>query len=281
MGPASPEASLEARIARYISAPLSPVEVRELPCDVSFRDAPASEWQIGSATIRAEAVTHRGPTLGYRITDGRHELCYIPDHEPGLGADLADLNAEWISGYNLARDADLLIHDCQYTDEEYPGHEGWGHSPITKRSRSQRGSAPSGRCSSTTTPSTPTASSTTSTPRPALLGGPRRRPRADRDGHGGRRGRGAAAPRPAADARIAVSSSAAGLADPLPASGPGVSGLADRDMHGAGEFDRRYKDGGRSLDTGLETSRAGHAYLPTILKPRPPAACPAGRRNDG
>ena len=129
-GPSSPEASLEARIARYISAPLSPVEVRELPCDVSFLDAPASEWRIGDATIRAEAVTHRGPTLGYRITDGDACLCYIPDHEPGLGAPLGDLDPEWISGYNLARDADLLIHDCQYTDEEYPGHEGWGHSPI-------------------------------------------------------------------------------------------------------------------------------------------------------
>ena len=69
-GPSSPEASLEERIARYISAPLSPVEVRELPCDVSFLDTPASEWEIGPATIRAEAVTHRGPTLGYRITDG-------------------------------------------------------------------------------------------------------------------------------------------------------------------------------------------------------------------
>jgi phosphoribosyl 1,2-cyclic phosphodiesterase len=39
-GPASPEASLRDRIARYISAPLSPVEVRELPCDVSFRACP-------------------------------------------------------------------------------------------------------------------------------------------------------------------------------------------------------------------------------------------------
>lgn len=130
-GPASPEASLEARVARYISAPLSPVEVRELPCDVSFLDAPASEWEIGSATVRAEAVTHRGPTLGYRITEGETTLCYISDHEPALGTTLGDLDPEWISGYNLARDADLLIHDCQYTDDEYPGHEGWGHSRIS------------------------------------------------------------------------------------------------------------------------------------------------------
>jgi ribonuclease BN (tRNA processing enzyme) len=129
-GPASPEASLEDRVARYISAPLSPVEVRELPCSVSFRDTDPSEWRIGSATVRAEAVSHRGPTLGYRITDGDTTLCYIPDHEPALGAPLADLEPEWISGYELARDADLLIHDCQYTDEEYPEHVGWGHSAL-------------------------------------------------------------------------------------------------------------------------------------------------------
>ena len=129
-GPSSPEASLEDRIARYISAPLSPVEVRELPCAVSFRDAPATEWELGGATIRAEAVTHRGPTLGYRIIDGDTTLCYIPDHEPALGAKLDELEPEWISGFDLARDADLLIHDCQYADEEYAGHIGWGHSAM-------------------------------------------------------------------------------------------------------------------------------------------------------
>jgi phosphoribosyl 1,2-cyclic phosphodiesterase len=129
-GPASPEASLEHRVARYISAPLSPVEVRELPCDVSFRDTPATEWEIGSARIRAESVTHRGPTLGYRITEGGAALCYLPDHEPGLGAPLDSVEPEWISGFDLARGAQLLIHDCQYTDQEYPEHVGWGHSPL-------------------------------------------------------------------------------------------------------------------------------------------------------
>jgi phosphoribosyl 1,2-cyclic phosphodiesterase len=130
-GPASPEASLEDRIARYISAPLSPVEVRELPCSVSFRDTPATEWELAGATIRAEAVTHRGPTLGYRIIDGDTTLAYIPDHEPALGAPLGGLEPEWISGFDLARDADLLIHDCQYADDEYPEHVGWGHSALS------------------------------------------------------------------------------------------------------------------------------------------------------
>jgi len=127
-GPASPEASLRDRIARYISAPLSPVEVRELPCDVSFRHCPETEWEIGSARIRAASVTHRGPTLGYRIDEGESSLTYIPDHEPALGADLDRLDEDWISGFALARETSLLIHDGQYADPEYPAHLGWGHS---------------------------------------------------------------------------------------------------------------------------------------------------------
>jgi phosphoribosyl 1,2-cyclic phosphodiesterase len=129
-GPQAPEASLQDRIARYISAPLSPVEVRELPSHVSFRDAPVTEWQIGSARVKAASVAHRGPTLGYRITEGEQSLCYIPDHEPGLGASLAELEADWISGFELAQGASLLIHDCQYADDEYPEHIGWGHSAL-------------------------------------------------------------------------------------------------------------------------------------------------------
>jgi phosphoribosyl 1,2-cyclic phosphodiesterase len=129
-GPATPEASLRDRIARYISAPLSPVEVRELPCDVSFRACP-ERWEIGSATITAAAIAHRGPTLGYRIDDGGASLAYLPDHEPALGADLERLEPEWISGFGLAEDADLLIHDGQYADDEYDDHLGWGHSSLS------------------------------------------------------------------------------------------------------------------------------------------------------
>jgi phosphoribosyl 1,2-cyclic phosphodiesterase len=130
-GPASPEASLQDRIGRYISAPLSPVDVRELPCNVSFREAERTEWRIGPATIHAASVAHRGPTLGYRVECDGSSLCYLPDHEPGLGVSLADLDDDWISGFELARDATLLLHDSQYTDDEYPDHVGWGHSPLS------------------------------------------------------------------------------------------------------------------------------------------------------
>jgi phosphoribosyl 1,2-cyclic phosphodiesterase len=127
-GPVAFSGPLLKRLARYISAPLAPIEIRELPAKVEFEDVHTGTLEIGSATIEAAFVNHRGPTLGYRITDGDVTLAYIPDHEPGLGQRIGESPPEWISGFGLARDADLLIHDCQYTEAEYEGRMGWGHS---------------------------------------------------------------------------------------------------------------------------------------------------------
>ena len=127
-GPIAFGGSLLSRLARYISAPLAPIEIRELPARVSFNDIPTGKWQMGPATVEAAFVNHRGPTLGFRITDGDVTIAYIPDHEPALGQSLDESAREWISGYALARDADLLIHDAQYTEDEYSHRVGWGHS---------------------------------------------------------------------------------------------------------------------------------------------------------
>ena len=127
-GPPVPGRSLRDRIARYLSAPLSPVEIRSLPAKVSFRKCPADEWEIGSARIRAAPVNHRGPTLGFRISEADTSLCYLPDHEPALAAPLDAVEPDWISGFALAERCSLLLHDCQYTDDEYPERIGWGHS---------------------------------------------------------------------------------------------------------------------------------------------------------
>ena len=169
-GPASPEASLRDRVARYISAPLAPVEVSELPSHVSFREAEPAQWRIGPARIRAQAVNHRGPTLGYRIDDGDESLCYIPDHEPGLGAPLSELDDDWISGFELARDASMLIHDCQYTDREYRTTSAGDMPRCPTRSASAAASAPAAYSFSTTIRSIPTISSTRSAARPPPAG---------------------------------------------------------------------------------------------------------------
>jgi len=142
-GPPGP-GHLRERLARYLSAPLSPVEIRELPARVTFKECAPEGWTVGEAHISATQVIHRGPTLGYRIEEGDAALAYIPDHEPGLGQDLDRDPTEWISGHALAHDASLLIHDAQYTEDEYAMTVGWGHSRIadalafTRRTEARR-----------------------------------------------------------------------------------------------------------------------------------------------
>lgn len=129
-GPSSPVQSLADRIAMYLSPPLFPVHLEEVPSQLTFHDAPETPITIGSATVRATRVTHQGPTVGYRIEEHGRSFVYIPDHEPSLGADLRTQPTEWMSGHAIARDADVLLHDSQYRDHEYAQHLGWGHACI-------------------------------------------------------------------------------------------------------------------------------------------------------
>jgi ribonuclease BN (tRNA processing enzyme) len=126
-GPSSPVKSLEERIATYLSPPLFPVHLAEVPSNLVCHDAPR-EWELGSLRIASQPISHPGPTLGYRIHDGRVALAYLTDHEPALGMDLREVGTDWISGFGVAHGADVLLHDCQYTEEEYVEKAGWGHS---------------------------------------------------------------------------------------------------------------------------------------------------------
>jgi phosphoribosyl 1,2-cyclic phosphodiesterase len=128
-GPPSATTPLRDRVSRYLSPPLFPVGLAEAPAETVFEDVPREPWRVGSAVIEAAAVEHRGPTVGYRIEDEGQVLVYLPDHEPYLTAALDD-EPRWISGWALAAGADLLLHDSQYTADEYANRLGWGHSSV-------------------------------------------------------------------------------------------------------------------------------------------------------
>lgn len=127
-GPPSTTLDLHGRLTRYLSPPLFPVRLRDLPCRLTLHDAPRGTFDLPGATVTADLVCHPGATLGYRLEADGITLAYLPDHEPALGAARFPEAAEWTSGLSLMAGADVLIHDAQYTSEEYPSHVGWGHS---------------------------------------------------------------------------------------------------------------------------------------------------------
>jgi len=129
-GPLTHSLSLRARLSQYFSPPLTPVYLRELPCQLSIHEVGNSDFTIGPFSIRSAYVIHPGPTVGFRVSSATGILTYLPDHEPELGVQTLPRDKNWLSGSDLAEDADVLIHDAQYTGEEYRNKQGWGHSAM-------------------------------------------------------------------------------------------------------------------------------------------------------
>ncbi len=131
-GPASTMLSLKARLQRYVSPPLFPVSVRDLSPLLHFHELSIDMFEIGEFQIVAQLVIHPNPTVGYRIVKKGKVVTYLPDHEPMLGTRTFPRNPEWTSGFALASGTDLLIHDTQYTPEEYRARVGFGHSNMVQ-----------------------------------------------------------------------------------------------------------------------------------------------------
>lgn len=126
-GPPSTTQDLRARLTRYLSPPLFPVRLMELGADIALHDVGTEPWRIGALSVQADRVIHPGQTVGYRIADASGSIAYLPDHEPALGGFGGE---QWTSGHDLARGVDVLLHDAQYSDDEYAARVGWGHSSV-------------------------------------------------------------------------------------------------------------------------------------------------------
>ncbi len=132
---ASCAVDLRASLDRQMQPPNFPVTLAAMSAQLECRSIrPSEEIQIGVARIRAAALNHPQGCLGFRISVGESSVVYATDTEPAPPGALEPALLD------LAHDATLLIHDAQYTDDEYAGYggparEGWGHSTVTEACR--------------------------------------------------------------------------------------------------------------------------------------------------
>jgi phosphoribosyl 1,2-cyclic phosphodiesterase len=130
-GPSSTTLDLRSHLSRYLSPPLFPVRLRDLPRQPILHDVVSlGSFDVGPFAIQAELVCHPGPTVGYRIEADGVSLAYLPDHEPALGLEEFPGDPDYVPGLGLAEGVDLLIHDAMFSPEEYMQHVGWGHSSL-------------------------------------------------------------------------------------------------------------------------------------------------------
>jgi len=113
--------------AEYLGAqmmtPFFPAPPSQLQGIESFRVTPQEPFAVGSARVRAARLSHPDVTYGYRIEADGSVFVYMSDNEPAVA------EPEIAPGFvELARDADILLHDCQFNDQEYLSCRYWGHS---------------------------------------------------------------------------------------------------------------------------------------------------------
>jgi phosphoribosyl 1,2-cyclic phosphodiesterase len=100
-----------------------PVPFSKLPGNIEVEEFKELNFDIGDVCVRAQRANHPGVCVGYRLSTPDSLIAFFPDTEPQTsGHDKAMVE--------FVRDADLLILDSQYDDEEYRGHLGWGHGCV-------------------------------------------------------------------------------------------------------------------------------------------------------
>ena len=120
----------EAALERSMSPPSFPITPWQLRGHWEFSGLEPGEVRLGPLTLLARQIPHKGgTTFGYRVSDGRAVLAYVTDHCPTrLGPGPDGLGAYHEAAVELARGADLLIHDAQLTAEEVPAEAAFGHA---------------------------------------------------------------------------------------------------------------------------------------------------------
>ncbi len=110
----------------FMKPPYFPVRISDLPGVFRFHTLEDGVHDIGGAKVHVRGVPHVGPTNGYRVEHGGRSVVYIPDHQqPYDGSHTVDPRV-----LELCHDADLLIHDAQYTPEEFAVKSTWGHCTV-------------------------------------------------------------------------------------------------------------------------------------------------------
>jgi phosphoribosyl 1,2-cyclic phosphodiesterase len=117
--------SIRGILAKAMKPPFFPVQLDDAEAAVAFNDSCIAEFDIGSIHLKPVLLSHPNQGLGYKLTEDGKSFVFLTDNELGHqhpgGLTLKDY-------VEFCGDAELLLHDAQYTEREYPRTKTWGHS---------------------------------------------------------------------------------------------------------------------------------------------------------
>ena len=123
--------SLRDTLAGQMEYTYFPVTPDAFGADIRYNNLSEGTFRIDDVTVCTRYLNHPALTLAYRIEVDGAALVYACDHEPharALALAEGPLDGQDLAHAEFMRGADLVIHDAQYTAEEYGAKAGWGHS---------------------------------------------------------------------------------------------------------------------------------------------------------
>jgi phosphoribosyl 1,2-cyclic phosphodiesterase len=135
------EKDLNSIIADQMDPTYFPIELKDMGSKLEFQQLAEGLYTIDNTKVETIYVNHPGNALGYKFFIEQKSLVYISDNEPFTGTFTEDEDKQDAETIVLGEDgnqklikfidkADILIHDAQYTLDEYKKKITWGHSPI-------------------------------------------------------------------------------------------------------------------------------------------------------
>lgn len=117
-------------LSRVLSPPHFPITPEQLRGNWTFQDLHTGTHVMEGFEVLAREIPHKGGrTFGYRVSDGQRSVAYLSDHAPQeLGPGPHGLGALHDNALELARGADVLLHDAQYSASELPRRASFGHA---------------------------------------------------------------------------------------------------------------------------------------------------------
>jgi ribonuclease BN (tRNA processing enzyme)/DNA-binding response OmpR family regulator len=129
-GPTGLSQGLRTTLAGQMDHAYFPIALDQFAARIRYHDLVEGRFEIEDILVTTRYLNHPALTLAYRIEADGGSVVYACDHEPSIaGAFTGDaLEGGDQRHVDFVRGADLLIHDAQYTADEYPQKVGWGHS---------------------------------------------------------------------------------------------------------------------------------------------------------
>ncbi|HET9947980.1 MAG TPA: MBL fold metallo-hydrolase [Longimicrobiales bacterium] len=131
VGPKQKDIDVQNLFAGQMGPIYFPVPFNVVAASMEFEHLNDGSYELGDATLDVMRMRHPSFVIGYRIRVEGLSVCFIPDNE--LEGSMYDVGAGWQERIReFVADADVLIHDAMYTDEEYTARSGWGHSTFSQ-----------------------------------------------------------------------------------------------------------------------------------------------------